>query len=304
MSFIAPDWRDESNYPDPVKVQSLSLWAWEFLRRNPLYQAAWDGYVEKLRAVAVRLPEFAACVDWLIAGADVATLEEGELIERDRLCALVLDQPELFYFDPPALPGETIEDWGQRVAVEERENELMPLDRFLGREWRLGRLVNPAWPYLSQSVRFLNSGTTLVFGGARTGQLRSKPSAHDHIFTGYLFSPHFDLRLPEAVLRAQFSQILAIRANRIAASDFVPYSGRPEKSLPNFRNYLRTLDGLAADVKLTAIAERILPHYSDAVGARKTVENWRKKAIKIRDVEYAQLPVYAEISIKKKVKKS
>ncbi|MCX7181013.1 MAG: DUF6499 domain-containing protein [Proteobacteria bacterium] len=33
-----PDWTDKSQYPDP-KQFSLSQWAWEFLRRNPNYQA-------------------------------------------------------------------------------------------------------------------------------------------------------------------------------------------------------------------------------------------------------------------------
>ena len=38
-----PDWRDESQYPD-AKTTSARQWAWEFLRRNRLYQAAFDTY--------------------------------------------------------------------------------------------------------------------------------------------------------------------------------------------------------------------------------------------------------------------
>lgn len=37
---VFPDWTDKSQYPDPEQF-SLSQWAWEFLRRNPQYQASY-----------------------------------------------------------------------------------------------------------------------------------------------------------------------------------------------------------------------------------------------------------------------
>ena len=35
-----PDWRDSSQYLDPEST-SRKQWAWEFLRRNRMYQAEW-----------------------------------------------------------------------------------------------------------------------------------------------------------------------------------------------------------------------------------------------------------------------
>src|SRR5258708_7875358 len=36
-----PDWKDKTQYPDPTAI-SASLWAWEFLRRNPKYRSRWE----------------------------------------------------------------------------------------------------------------------------------------------------------------------------------------------------------------------------------------------------------------------
>ena len=38
-----PDWRDAAQYP---RDRSLRQWAWEFLRRNPEYRAAWREHIE------------------------------------------------------------------------------------------------------------------------------------------------------------------------------------------------------------------------------------------------------------------
>jgi hypothetical protein len=39
----APDWRDPAQYS---RDRSLRQWAWEFLRRNPEYQALWREHIE------------------------------------------------------------------------------------------------------------------------------------------------------------------------------------------------------------------------------------------------------------------
>jgi hypothetical protein len=36
-----PDWKDSTQYPAP-NATSASLWAWEFLRRNPKYRLRWE----------------------------------------------------------------------------------------------------------------------------------------------------------------------------------------------------------------------------------------------------------------------
>lgn len=302
MSFIAPDWRDESNYPDPQETPSLLFWAWEFLRRNEGYQRAWGHYADRLQTMAQRLPQLHAYVERIVTGIFPEVQSDSEWMQEESLFSLAASQPEWFHFSPPALPGETMDEWAVRCSSQGAV--FRDLRAFLGEKWGLHEIAHPARSYSmgpAKEVRFLNSGGALTWGG-RSDKGLPKDGDPNHPFTGHLFSPRFDLRLPEAVLRAQFAQILAIRRKRIDASNFSPYRGRPEKSLPNFRNYLRTLDALAANVTLPAIAETILSHYSSPTDARKTVENWKKKAIKMRDVEYADLPAYVEINKNKKVK--
>ena len=304
MSFTPPDWRDESNYPDPKETTSLHFWAWEFLRRNKDYQHTWDEYAARLRAIGQRLPKLNGYIERIVTDNFPAASMEREQEKNEAMDSLLSEQPEYFHLSPPAEPGESLAAWEARAGAVGGAF-LRPMDSFLGEKWGLDRLVNPAARFSSDgfaSVRFLNSGTALKFGATpvKGGMPRKDDPAHP--LTGYLFSALFDLRLPDDVLRAQFNQVLEMKKRRIAASHFKPYSGRPEKSLPNFRNHLRTLDALAAGATVKEIAETILPHYSDTEDARKTVANWKTRAIKIRDVEYAHLPAHAVIGTKKKVK--
>ena len=57
MSFVAPDWRVESEYPSPDQNTGLSFWAWQFLRRNREYNADWNKYSASLNQMAARVPE-------------------------------------------------------------------------------------------------------------------------------------------------------------------------------------------------------------------------------------------------------
>jgi hypothetical protein len=48
-----PNWRDPAQYPD-WRDCSLRQWAWEFLRRNPEYRAAWRACIEPFYDPAFR----------------------------------------------------------------------------------------------------------------------------------------------------------------------------------------------------------------------------------------------------------
>ena len=82
-----PDWRDESAYPAPNAL-SARHWAWQFLRRNPDYQA-----------------DFARWQDL------VATLPE----KQEALPKLHEDL-RFFILDPPAEDGETYNNYIKRVG--------------------------------------------------------------------------------------------------------------------------------------------------------------------------------------------
>lgn len=78
-----PDWRDEKNYPDPATT-TAQQWAWEFLRRNPQYQAdyaefslhATDSFIKDIK-------EYESCYrsGELPMGIDMweAMLEDGDM---------------------------------------------------------------------------------------------------------------------------------------------------------------------------------------------------------------------------------
>lgn len=48
--MIIADWQDESHYRGMVDLDG-SAWAWEFLRRNPEYQEAWEAFIQTWRAL-------------------------------------------------------------------------------------------------------------------------------------------------------------------------------------------------------------------------------------------------------------
>ncbi len=46
MNEWRPDWTDPANYPDPKKTL-MAEWAWEFLRRNVLYQKDYKNLIDE-----------------------------------------------------------------------------------------------------------------------------------------------------------------------------------------------------------------------------------------------------------------
>ena len=303
MSFDPPDWRTESAYPDPTEKTNLSFWAWEFLRRNEEYQKTWAEYATRLQAMALRVPELAGFVKRIVAGKNSKDLTESELEEDESSSSLACDQLEWLHFSPPILTGETVDDWEARTSGA-GPAQVGPLNIFLGKKWGLQELVHPARPYSENGfplVRFMNHGAKLTqsVGSGKPGSSWCAAEDANHPFTGNLVSIQFDLRLPEATLRAQFSAVLAMRKKRVDQKNFVPYKGRPEKSLPLFRNYLRTLDAFLAGEKVAEIATAMLSH-QDKEGAHKTVANWKNKAAKIRDGEYKAFPAYTSAGVKKR----
>ena len=48
-----PDWRNQQDYAF-TRSLTADQWAWEFLRRNPSYREAWDGFIFTWRALEAR----------------------------------------------------------------------------------------------------------------------------------------------------------------------------------------------------------------------------------------------------------
>ena len=109
------DWRNLAEYPNSDKA-SLHQWAWEFLRRNPEYQADW-------RAVMARTVEI------------LPTFKPGDAIsEQDRI---TLEDERYDVYEPPKLPGESDNQWIDRVGTGHRG----PLWVMLAGKWGLVPMV-------------------------------------------------------------------------------------------------------------------------------------------------------------------
>lgn len=284
MTFIAPDWKDELNYPSPETEKNLSFWAWQFLRRNKTYQAEWKEYADDLYSMAGRLPNVLPFVRTL-CDEDFRKSEEAKSISNEawnEMALIAEKQVEWLHFDPPLLPTETtFDDWMKRVSLlTESEVRFTAKAKAIGKKWGIGRVQNPARPVMNPGNKFSTSSTTIKY-------FVKNPHAGDE---NYLIQA-FDMRLPVDVLRAKFEYILKYREKTIEAGRVNPYKGRPQRSLLLFSKYLRVLDAGDSGAKIPEIAKILLPE-QDADGAKKVVRNWINAAKKIKTEDYHVLPAY------------
>lgn len=103
MARPIANWRNRANYPKAGARLSLNRWAWEFLRRNPNYQAAWGNFRE-------------------IVAAILADNEGDE--------SRIEDDPRFWHYEPERLDGEDDVAWGARV----KRGRCTPIDSWIARE--------------------------------------------------------------------------------------------------------------------------------------------------------------------------
>lgn len=106
MARPITDWRKPANYPKAGARLSLNRWAWEFLRRNTGYQAAWESYRDTVAAI----------------------LADNEGDE-----SRIEDDPRFGHYEPERLDGEDEAEWGARV----KRGTRTPIDGWIAREWGL-----------------------------------------------------------------------------------------------------------------------------------------------------------------------
>lgn len=268
MSFSPPDWREALAYPSPETQPDLAFWAWQFLRRNPDYQAEWSSYVAGLAEMVVRVPQLgdfveAHCSPQADASRDAAKVR-NEFLDISVL-RLLLNQPEFHVID------STSDESGRRWS---RNKEFV-----LGDRWGIERLQHPGLDTLRSPNRFQCDGGRTWF----VGYDRSNVDDANYALL------KFDLRLPVDALRSQFETLLRERTRRIDDGFVVCYEGRPQRALANYGSYLRVLDATTAQATVSDIATVLLPH-QDAEGAKKVIRNWTIAATKIRDDTYRTLP--------------
>lgn len=278
MTFTAPDWRNEFEYPSHKENSSLSFWAWQFLRRNKQYQADWQSYVESLREMVKRKAELAPFVE-IVCDASLSADERIKQLSQVKRPGL---EDCEFWHAPNIQESQSI------IAYARRTGKAEPKERALAHKWGLEKLTNPARIDVGPREGFQTAG-----GPTFVGDAESYCNDDNYIITA------LDLRKPVASLREEFEFLLAIRDERIKSKAVVPYKGRPDRSLHLFPAYLRVIDATDADISVREVASVLLPH-QDSDGACKVVRNWCKAAEKIRTETYRVLPAHSVIKSKKK----
>ncbi|WP_295994047.1 DUF6499 domain-containing protein [Rugamonas sp.] len=156
------------------------------------------------------------------------------------------------------------------------------LAELLAEKWGMVEIADPSSDWARHWDCFTTDGSTIrVLWGTSV----AVPESESY------FTPIIDLRHSVDVLEAQFKAILLERERLIQHRGMVPYKGRPQRAVHLYPQYLRVLDALSCSVKIPEMASILLPH-QDIEGAKKTVQNWKTAATKIRDETYRMLPAH------------
>ncbi len=254
-----PDWTIDTHYPD--ESASMKKWAWEFLRRNKSYQS-----------------------DYGKIG--IIPSEEFELKETDQ-------SMDLFVCEPPALPGETAQQWEDRVDKMFRDRKLRkasrkPLIDIVAEKYGLQVWLPPpqySYEELGMKLRFCSPYLDHLMPLVKESKMESMiPELGEAVIK-------FNLAYP---IKTQLE-----RAKRIleGGASFLDKEGELDRikrryHVRKFQTYLRVLDGECSGATVRDMAEVICPgknSYPDYLGD-KDISNALKAAKKIRDQDYVYLP--------------
>lgn len=267
-----PDWRNETSYNFPQR-NSWRLWSWEFLRRNPEYQKAWrEHYVD-------------GPLKWV-----VELVHNAEARSPEEMAAFVGEKNERFELnvcDPPALPGETREQWLARIG----EGNETPLAVHLAKQFGLfsGNLCDPSintppvwWVSFDSSA-----GPAYLdwFPGCPESVLGMRPEAPED------FVVRFNLNRSLAMQWKRIKRSMEYQRKKLSEEGLIsPENPRTHGS--NFPSYLRVLDAKTSGASVPDMASVIyshLPNDYPECQAKQTVRNHLSAAEKLRDSDYRVL---------------
>lgn len=276
MSSV-PNWKDATAY-EFLKAKNPP-WPWlafEFLRRNPEYQAAYAAWRKT----------------------------SEELKKRPSPWQLKLNEPMGWFFDPPLNEGESVSDWERRVAAEggfpKQEHYLTYLrDRF-------GISPSPMDPSEPAPLppRFTPVADPPFFPDLdEVGEFygSSDDEAHypSHLPKKPLVTVTFDVSRPlDPQLRAAKEYLKTAKADAAEEGNYPPTYNekRKEYRVPDLILLLRVLDGEAQGASPGEMASALLPDRPNSVGhgyqATKTVYDLLKRAKRLRDRGYRPLGLY------------
>jgi hypothetical protein len=277
MKAVA-NWRNASEYPK-WDTTSLTRFAWEFLRRNPKYQADWEEYLTVCRRL---VPSFDPHVahDW-----------DEELYEHDNRFHYD-PRADYFRYDPPRQQGESYAAWVARVG----RGKKISLHNWYAKKW--GLMHNFPDPFHAYEKYELGM---LAINFAESAATKTEiASRHWEYFNEnkYPFN-----REPKQALVIDYSLPIDMQLNtakeyliehqqiliRDGIVDEFP-TKIPRKELVV---YLRVLDATADNFDANAIAEQIYPHEDNLAPDYPTTKKVRaamKVAEKWRDIWFRFLP--------------
>lgn len=126
-----PDWKKESDYPSEDNTLPEE-WAWEFIRRNEKYQKDFK-YAHKL----------------------IKPIKKKQQLEPEWNPADFAEKyPDVFHYIPKKIKNETVKQWQSRCVEKGKEPQIYPINRWLGKDWGLSDMYDPALNY-SEGVRFV-----------------------------------------------------------------------------------------------------------------------------------------------------
>jgi hypothetical protein len=329
--FVAPDWREESQYPVPEKMSPL-CWAWEFLRRNSEYQADWKDYVDRHNKIAVKIPKIKNFLEWHLERTEVAhaTLSEKFKIEKNcskycnRARNLLHDhdrsEHSLSVFEPPRLEGESDYQHLQRTGGYTRTS----LATHLGAKWGLKDIQPPNSNGEAFSVgeffrKKAGNGVSQLSYNYRQN-LKDVPSdKRENVVGSLLYSMRcdyfekleieilgFDLTLPiDPQIKRVNKWLHQIQKDRVSKAEITMGKTKRYESA-RYLNYLRAYDANAARATPKEIA-KVLKATADndtatGNGACTAVGNWIRTAKNLVTDGYRDIPLAANVEEKRRAK--
>lgn len=263
------DWTDAAAY---AYVQSLNFHgkAWEYLRRNPQYVAAWSEYCQLISALECKYG------DQKLWGSSA-----------------LWNIPELFSYSPPLKTGEKYPVWLLRCLQSNIALERCPHTVADARKWGLTRMHDPAHAATGEQ-RFRARVT--VPSSDLACEVEADDVTQDD---GAFVYARFDLRLDvspqtKALQRDLLARQRALRRHGSALQRSPDTNGKKGHER-NIILHLRVLDASAAGEQRKHIAAVLFPTKKksfqqdpdDAAG--KKLDEQRRQAERYRDGDYLLL---------------
>jgi Family of unknown function (DUF6499) len=274
--FTRPDWTNEAAYAH-IKNASLNEIAWEFLRRNPEYDASWQTFAAYLRSLVSPGTELARYVEWELSPSrsDHALNALGD---STQVAALKNSLTKLM------IGRDVPEPWNTNSE----------------KEWGLNADPHPNAKFAEIYGDFEDAiDTVSILNGCQLaghGEVYSRnfpQGSHTRSNSNWLIL-QIDLCPPlEAIQASVMNAIKEQRESRIEKGHLIPIRSRT-LAKTKYVEYLRILDGMAAIDSISSVAQTIAPNEPNDYPDKKRDKRFRaalNEARRLQATGYKTLPL-------------